>query len=134
MKQTTLITMVVVAVLTVSMLVVSAPAQDEKAPKSETMTVYTCPMHENVKASWAASCPDCDMALVGSEEEAAASTMHDCGFCPMSTSRGSAVVLKDELNLSEKQMKMLQTIAEKAQMESKAILTEGKASNAVRNS
>ena len=42
----------------------SAPKQNQAAPKVQNKTVYTCPMHPDVKADKPGVCPKCGMDLV----------------------------------------------------------------------
>ncbi len=124
----------------------SPVSKEDEMVKKVSAAMYTCSMHPDVMATWAGKCPKCSMTLVKVDAKAPASVMGGCPWCPMagkgasggmmmrcpmmmaagvrSNDAAALLALKGYLELTEKQVKTLQAVAEKAREEAKAVLTE----------
>lgn len=72
----------VVVVLAVLLLAAYAMAPDTGAVSQEqTAAWYTCPMHPEVRATWAGKCPTCGMNLVIPKAEAPRTVWSGCPCC-----------------------------------------------------
>lgn len=111
MKRTLAVTMVMVCVAAGGAF--AQNQQQENQMEGEEM--YVCPMHKEVKATWAAECPKCGMMLKKMDGDK--DHWMNCAIC---LSNGNA----DELNLTEEQKKKLEELGEKNCDQVKDILTE----------
>ena len=93
--------LVAVAVVVVSMVV--AQAQESPAPAGKSSMEFACPMHADVKATWAAKCPKCDMTLTKTDAKpAAGATM----MCPMCTMMPASTGKMEPMDMQAKMKKM----------------------------
>ncbi len=135
-----MVSLAVVAVVSVGALAVyaqpAAPAQTSAAQSQQ--AVYQCPMHPDVKATWAATCPKCGMKL---QKTAASSGMMDMGWkMPMQDMMARHQMLmmtqigKDDpaallsirakLNLTDEQVSKLEALARETAQKAQALLTD----------
>ena len=148
MRRTMIVT-VVFAILVVSMLAVSALAQ-ESAPAKKTApapTRYTCPMHPQVMLAQRGNCPMCGMALIKAPKKTAAPAGGCCNGGTMTQKPGmtpdrrqwrrvimSAPIFLDspsviygqaqELELSEGQKTKLREIESQARQKALGVLSD----------
>ena len=151
----------VLAVVALSMMMLYAQTEEKPVPPPPAMTMppapmmYACPMHPEMKATWAAKCPKCGGAMTEMKKEAG-EWKCPCPMCTMMRGEmgmmhegrmtmgepmmmrhqmmmharvapldpAAVLAVQEQLDLSPKQIKKLETVYEKAQSDAKAVLTD----------
>ncbi len=119
-------------------LAVSGATQDKPPDASTPVAAYYCPVHPEVRATWACMCPRCGKALAAFGARVPSAAACGCPWCPTAASarsgaaRGAAspadcpvalLALKGPLGLTDKQAEALEAIAGKMAEEARGILS-----------